>query len=176
MKKMRSFVFTFIAACVVGTAPAFADHANDETHEGDETAQESGLYQEQEQDQTQVQVQDQEQFQAQGQIIEGNFSGNTTVVNPNLDVDSSDFRKHAESAPRVEGSESGCHSGASGQSGTFGGSLGGASASCDALNGLRAIHAADAMGEVWIRRMVRANVIVRSGARLVLSVCTFGLL
>jgi hypothetical protein len=197
---MRSLVLAICAACTIGTVPAASYALND--HSVDQ-GQEQGQGQGQEQGQGQFQgqaafggkataIQGQEtdvrnsvdttDFNAQGQMqkgsVDGNFSNNTTVVNPNLktDLDSDDFRRHAESAAEVEGSESGCHTGVSAQGGVFGGSLGGASASCDAINAIRAIHLAESQGEIAIANITRANAVVRNSVRLVLSIVTLGLL
>ena len=161
---MRSFVFALCTVFAIGMVPMTSiANGNGDPHDDDQPPNQEQPY-----------SQDQTQGQAQIGSVDGNFSGNTTLVNPNLD--SRDFRDHAETAARVEGSESGCHSGASGQGGTFGGSIGGSSASCDALNGLRAIHAAEAMGETTIARVTRVNVVVRNSARVLLSIVTLGLL
>lgn len=81
-----------------------------------------------------VQGQDQGQYQGQGQGIEA-FNGNTTVVNPglNVDFDSRDLvdaaERHAETAPRSESSSAaaaspcGDSTGLSGQTGVAGGGL-----------------------------------------------------
>jgi len=193
---MRSFCLAFCASLALGVVPSasFATNGNDQ-----DQAQGQG----QDQGQAQGQAQGQVAFggdskssvdtdvrntvdtsdvnvngQSQTGTIKDNFSNNTTVVNPNVrtDIDSSDFRRHAESAAEVDATESGCHTGASAQTGVFGGSVGGSSVACDGMNTLRTIRAAEAMGEVRIANIARRSFYIRSVARSFLTIFTLGLL